>query len=288
MAKLLLNPETGLWENNAIMSGRAYRHRTPMMEGTLSIKTVLNGTGTWTTPDASYTLEENRYLVLNHGQLYRLDIDSSGRLTETFCVFFKPGYVEELKASLTIKNEALLEAPYSHQAASFYERLNPCDDRVIDRVKRLEVGILDPLADADSLLIDLASELLYAQGQALRGRERISSSRASTREELYGRLNLARDFMMSNLAVQISLEDAAAKACLSPFHFHRLFREAFRQTPQRFVSAQRLQLAKRLLLRTRLSVQEVCVAVGMGSVPSFITWFKKGTGHSPAQFRKIG
>src|SRR5207244_12759706 len=44
-------------------------------------------------------------------------------------------------------------------------------------------------------------------------------------------------FIEGNLADSIQVEDLAKTACLSPFHFARLFKRAFGQSPQRYITA---------------------------------------------------
>ena len=58
------------------------------------------------------------------------------------------------------------------------------------------------------------------------------------------RLQRVLDFIEASLAVDIRLEELAAQACLSPFHFSRLFREATGLSPHRYVIDRRVQAAR--------------------------------------------
>jgi AraC-like DNA-binding protein len=105
-------------------------------------------------------------------------------------------------------------------------------------------------------------------------------------EITFARLCRARDYLGDCYADRVTLEDAARKACLSPFHFNRLFARAFGETPHEFVTRRRMEEAKKLLLRDAHSVTDICFAVGYESLGSFSTRFRSLTGLSPGSFRR--
>jgi AraC-like DNA-binding protein len=99
-------------------------------------------------------------------------------------------------------------------------------------------------------------------------------------------LCLARDYLAAQFNERVSLTDAAASAGLSPFYFHRLFADAFQETPHEFVTRLRMDHAKKLLLAGNHSVTEICFDAGYESLGSFSTRFRSVTGLSPAAFRR--
>jgi len=124
---------------------------------------------------------------------------------------------------------------------------------------------------------------------------RVSSRRAGLagRREIrlydtttFARLCRARDFLGASYRDRLTLEDGARQACLSPFHFNRLFAEAFGETPHEFVTRLRIETAKRLLLAENHSVTDICFDVGYESLGSFSTRFRSLTGLSPSAFRR--
>ena len=86
---------------------------------------------------------------------------------------------------------------------------------------------------------------------------------------------------------RFSLEDLASLAYFSPYHFHRIFRHVTGVPPGRFISALRIEAAKRLLLTSDLSVTEVCLEVGYQSLGSFASQFTRLVGVSPRAFRNL-
>jgi AraC-like DNA-binding protein len=105
-------------------------------------------------------------------------------------------------------------------------------------------------------------------------------------EVTFARLCRARDYLGDCYSERVTLENAAGRACLSPFHFNRLFARAFGETPHEFVTRRRIEEAKKLLLRDRESITDICLAVGYESLGSFSTRFRSLTGLSPASFRR--
>ena len=99
------------------------------------------------------------------------------------------------------------------------------------------------------------------------------------------RLHEARDLLAHRCVEQVRLDEAARVACLSKFHFERLFREAFGDTPRQFQIQRRLELARKLLTVTDLSVSEVCVEIGYSSLGSFSSQFRRAAGCTPTEFR---
>src|ERR1700734_1200816 len=96
----------------------------------------------------------------------------------------------------------------------------------------------------------------------------------------------ARDYLAAHFNQPASLAEAAAEAGLSPFYFHRLFTDAFQETPHQFVTRLRIDHAKKLLLAGNHSVTDICLDAGYQSLGSFSTRFRSLTGLSPAAFRR--
>ncbi len=92
--------------------------------------------------------------------------------------------------------------------------------------------------------------------------------------------------MHTHLHEVLTLEDLASVAYLSPSHFHRVFHRLIGIPPGEFLSALRLQMARRLLLTTPLSVTDICFEVGYTSIGSFTSRFTHLVGLSPRLLRQ--
>lgn len=107
----------------------------------------------------------------------------------------------------------------------------------------------------------------------------------SHRNDTYRQLLRARHFISDHYASPLDLEQIAREASFSRYHFLRLFRDTFHQTPHQYLVQRRIECAKTLLATGDLSITEVCFAVGFQSLGSFSTLFHRCTGYPPKAYR---
>jgi AraC-like DNA-binding protein len=115
---------------------------------------------------------------------------------------------------------------------------------------------------------------------------RVNALHAERGDALRRRLDAARLFLDTHLGEALTLDDIARQAHLSKFHFLRLFKAAFHETPHRYLRRRRLEAARRLLIGTDLPVTAVCFHVGFESLGTFSTLFRRSLGASPNEFRR--
>jgi AraC-like DNA-binding protein len=77
----------------------------------------------------------------------------------------------------------------------------------------------------------------------------------------------------------------ASAAGLSRAHFSREFRRVFGESPHAYLLTRRLERAAALLRNTDRSVADICFSVGLQSLGSFTTSFKRTYGVSPTAYR---
>ena len=99
-------------------------------------------------------------------------------------------------------------------------------------------------------------------------------------------LRRARDHIDRNYTCGVDLDEAAAVAGLSKYHFHRLFTATYGLTPAAHLSQRRVERSQDLLRSSNLTVTEVCMAVGFSSLGSFTTRFRTITGETPSAFQR--
>ena len=89
------------------------------------------------------------------------------------------------------------------------------------------------------------------------------------------------------LCEPISLHDMSRVAYLSTFHFNRVFHQITGLPPAKFISAMRLDEAKRLLLNTERSITDISFEVGYNSLSTFTRRFTQRVGLGPREFRYL-
>jgi len=258
------------------------------LRGRLSVKTVRKGRGVWVTQERRHHVDENYAVVLNDGQTYGFEL-AADEPVETFCAFFRPGFVADAARSRAVNDTILLDDPLKDRdtGVEFAERVHPIAAEVRRSLAPLYAltvaGEIEPLA-WDDAFADLALAML-ATRDPLRSGLAPETVRASTRVEITRRLGRALDYMHDNIDGALDLASIAAEAALSPHHFHRLFRQALKRTPHSYLNELRLRRAARLLARTDLPVTEVCLSVGFSSLGSFSTLFRRAFGVPPSAWR---
>lgn len=85
---------------------------------------------------------------------------------------------------------------------------------------------------------------------------------------------------------RIDLDVVASSAGYSRFHFVRLFKETYGETPGQYLTRRRVERAQDMLRTANLTILEICYAVGFESLGSFCNRFKQITGTTPAAYRR--
>lgn len=97
---------------------------------------------------------------------------------------------------------------------------------------------------------------------------------------------LLLEYIDAHLATDIGLDDLAAVASMTRFHFSRAFKVTFGEPPYKFVIRRRIERAQQMLAGTRLTVAEVAVASGFSNGSQFTRTFREMTGVAPLAYRR--
>jgi AraC-like DNA-binding protein len=95
----------------------------------------------------------------------------------------------------------------------------------------------------------------------------------------------AKDLADVRYTQRLDVDDMARAAGLSRAHFSREFKSAFGVSPHAYLLTRRLERAAALLRFTDHSVARVCMDVGLQSVGSFTSSFKRMFGKTPTEYR---
>jgi AraC family transcriptional regulator len=159
-----------------------------------------------------------------------------------------------------------------------------------ERLARLARDLADELREEAagqglvvSALVEQALVHLLRRYANLRRSAHLELSRAGLVDR---RIRLAVELMHAHLGRDLSLEEIASAAHLSPFHFARLFKKLTGATPHTYLAGLRAARAQQLLAETDLPVTEVGARVGYMSSSHFARAFRQATGISPRAYRK--
>lgn len=257
-------------------------------DGQLSIKTFRNGRAHYKTSRGFFAVEEDRYLLLNEGE-YTISIEEAQEV-ESFCIFFRHGFGEEIASTLVDSTDRLLSDPYKETASiGFFEKTYPTSHTLASQLTTLK-GSLTYL-DRDSIgyeeqLHQIMRTIVLEHFDVRNEISALHALRQSTREELYRRISTAHDYLRAYYDQPIRLDEIAQIACLSPNHLLRAYAQVYGKTPHQHISEFRIHRAKQLLGNVDFSMTDIAFELGFHTPVSFSKMFKQHVGISPLQFRK--
>lgn len=260
----------------------------PDIQGPLSIFANVRGSSVVRAGTFSARVPEGAYAITNAGDRYTLEIEQRA---ETQNLHVGEAVAGAVYRALVTPDDHLLDdpdAPSTTLPIRFLSRLYPRDaafERPFAHVFRTAVEAPEATDEAVAALL---AHLHVVHRDGLREMARLPAARAATRAELYRRLARAMDLAQASFAQPLTLDDLAGAACLSKYHFLRLFRQVVGQTPHQYLTHLRIQAARRLLQTTAFPVAEVGLAVGYDDPSVFSRVFRRTAGVSPVAVRTPG
>jgi len=160
------------------------------------------------------------------------------------------------------------------------------DDATTARV--LELLARESATDdaASRLFVEQALDLLCIQ--LVRGHSTLATLAPPPSQRGLAAWQLRRviTYIRDNLDKDIGLDELAAAASLSRYHFCTAFRLATGQTPHECLTRERIERARTMLAASELAITEIALAVGYSTPSAFTATFRKITGMTPSEFRR--
>jgi AraC family transcriptional regulator len=108
----------------------------------------------------------------------------------------------------------------------------------------------------------------------------------NTRKNYRQRITRVIDYIHNNLESDLSVDTLAEIAIMSPFHFHRIYRELAQETVNATIRRLRLQRAAVELIRSRQPIARIAKQAAYGSQEAFSRAFSGQFGESPSEYRE--
>lgn len=280
-----------LRDKNVVISAHVRSAELPVYERlNLSIHCVRNGAEAFALDRRRLLVDDDSYLMLNAGNAYGSRIASTRLPLHSFSVHFRRGLVDEALAVAGAGTGASLDCsrPRDGMPAEFIEQLTPHNAIVSPALRRLIGDIEDGEDDGDwleeqcAVLLTRILRWHHGLGATL---DDWPAARAPLRREIERRIGLATDLMLTDYAKALTLQRIAEEACLSRYHFVRLFRAVHRMTPYAFLQRKRCAVATRLLRTTDLSIEAIAHAVGIANRITLFRLIRKHLHVSPSALR---
>jgi AraC family transcriptional regulator len=100
-------------------------------------------------------------------------------------------------------------------------------------------------------------------------------------------LERAHAYIAAHLCESFGLDDIARAACISRFHFARLFRASTGSSPMEYVLKLRMDAAKQMLASGHQKIATTAAALGFFDQSHFTRTFRRMTGLSPRAYSRL-
>lgn len=257
-----------------------------------SIKYVVEGTEVYHLNNEQYVVGPGSYILSNSYKQGNVEIESNNTV-KGICVSIAPEMIVEAVAGYCRPDTFFPDPELGHffTTPDFPEDMYQAADTFLGKTltslaSSIEREALDPADLNMELFYVLAERLIEDQLPVYRQLQAIPSVKSATKKAIYKNVNRGKKFIDSSYTLPLSIKDIAKEACMSEYHFFRLFRNITGTTPHQYILQKRLQKAKELL-KHQIPVSDVAVSCGFSDIYSFSKAFKKYYQISPsALFKK--
>ena len=250
-----------------------------------SIRAVYGGYQHYQVGDREYMINNDQFLVVGEGERFEHQVeqekDASGVI-----VAFNPDFIKYYLYFINHTEEQILDNPFQKTEASLYffegsyEKSLALDQFLKKLIIEINQGKNEPLY-YQNLFVEILNELAGIEESLHEKINRIPAAKKKTREELYRRLAIAKDYIDANIHQKLSLESIAQISCLSPFHFLRTFRDFYGMTPYQYILDRRLKKAHFLINSSDKDLGQVMRICGFEHSRTFQRTFQKAYGTTP-------
>lgn len=227
--------------------------------------------------DASFLLQEGDLLIINSGVIHSMPAMQGERLIfqADFSLLHN---VTGIESTLSNMPSALLVT--SENAPTIHERL-----------KNLMLNICTEYF-SDSILISASIYSRLIEMLVLIGREYTAGGNAfdvthTKQKEYTEKFITVCNYIHEHCTESLSLDDAAALAGFSKYHFTRLFKQFTGISFYKYLNKKRIEHAEKLLVDPEISITEVALQSGFSSLSTFIRMFKLIKDCTPTEFRNM-
>jgi AraC family transcriptional regulator len=223
--------------------------------------------------EISIEMDERDGLLLDPGAA----ASATGRSAEYLSLIISPSFMLDCAARTGLVGAGA--------TVSFRTNVIRDDERLARLSRDLAAELAGELAGQEMVIAALMEQLviqLLRHHSNVRRSDELELSRVGLVDR---RIRRAIELMHAHMNRELPLEEIAAAAFLSPFHFARLFKKLTGASPHAYLATLRVARAQALLAETDLSISEVSARVGYSSASHFTKAFRQATGLAPRAYR---
>lgn len=242
---------------------------------------VISGTCVVETEDGRHEMRKGEFIFLDSNVPHRLIVTKGNpcRMLNLEFVFQKSELNEGFPSMRTlISGSPELQRFLSQQATySIYK-----DPSEIYQILRSLITELDDTTRESEWTVQLLLAQLLIRLAKLLGKEV-----TEPKQQQIAYVQEALEYMHQHYDYEMKVEDIAAAVNVHPGYLHRIFKQQIGRTPVQYLTDFRMEKAKMLLENTSIPVSDIADYVGLNSRQYFSSLFKKYTGRTPLEHRRL-
>lgn len=221
---------------------------------------ILEGEGTATCDESSFSIKEGDLIVVNSTQIHTLN--PKGRL-KFCCVLIYSWFFSDVEFDITTSISSLVRD----------------DGFVKETIEKLMLQKKTKTPYRDMLIKSYTYELVAHLLKNYTEQQNINAKSNKIAD-------IVRYYINKHYSEKITTEKLASLCAMNESYFCRFFKKNFNKTPIEYLNEFRIEKACELLSLTTQSVTEVAFSVGYEDIHYFSRMFKKIKNCSPSEYRK--
>lgn len=256
-------------------NGKAWEPLYTHYHETLEVVVMLNGSQQYFVNGSAYTLYGGNLFVT-----YPHEEHGNGDLPQNACEFIW------FQLDLTPRDDFL--GLSGQLAQQMYQWISQCKKRVMD-VDPLDLKLLQKAweglsAEKESArLLGYSALLNFISSYFYINPDKDDAANRSVTPDIQKSLQ----FIQDHLTTSVSIDEIAEECALSPSRFKAKFKEQMGVTPLYYMNSLKIDKAKEMLKNSDQSVIQIAFALDFASSNYFSAVFKKFTGYTPVEYRRL-
>lgn len=278
------------FQGNWIDHSTIFDFQAPVHGDQLIVRMVLTGAEHYLINRQSFVVNAGEYLITNrefHGQIYA----QSKKLTTGICIAIHSDLIREAVASRIQAQDLSIDLRLGTYFFSdqFIESKFQAMNTQVGTLMLRNLSLFQNLKEAETyikneLIYQLTDSLIADQISFLKCIHNLPANKWSTKSEIMRKLMISKDYIHTHFAEIENISDVAKVACMSEFHFYRMFKFAFGHSPYQYILYQRLESSKKLILQGQKNISEIALISGFSDIFTFSKVFKKYYGIAPSYY----
>ncbi len=271
------------YSENSTLNNFTYR-------SSYSLKFVVSGFESYQVQGREMIICPNEHLLVNDGN----EVTTIGAHGKAISLFIAPETLRDVYTVIKARSleeqldkvEAIDQTPIFR--AGVYRSQNIQTQKLLLSLARhlSKKDIAGKYNIDPSLFFKLSAAIINDQRDHSTRLHNLSGPKTSTVQEQYERLLIGYQYLRDNWNIPFSLQATAVVSMLSPYHFHRLFKNCFSVTPYQYHLRIKMEKALTILQKKDYAISEVSCHLGFKDTNTFRRAFKKFYGFTPSYARQ--